>query len=332
MAGWSDAGMWRWGLALVLAGALAPGALAEEPGAPRLEIEETERSFGVVTPDFFLEEAFVLRNVGESPLAVEVLPPAGRARVLESPEEIPPGEEGRVRVQADLRRQRGPLEIPFTVTSNDPEQPHLRLVLVGEVKDYIATVPGHGRWLMVQGEADGTIRQTLVAEDSQLFEVTGVELPREGMRATHRQEGDGWVVELTVDRWAPIGPVTGEAVIHTTHPEQPRILVPVSGYVRPILVVDPEELVGEVELEEEVEQEIRISSFATDPFELLEVQHELPGVPPARVVALQEGRIYAVFLTFGPEVPKGRLKSELRILTDNPNVPEIRIPVDAEIR
>jgi hypothetical protein len=328
-----------WGLAAtvmlatsLVARAAEPVGEADEAPVPRLVIVEGEHSFGEVTPDVLVEEEFVLRNEGTAPLTLSVLSPGGRVRVIDAPSEIAPGEEGRVRVRADLRRRLGPLEIVFPIATNDPMLARAHLLLTGEVKQFVAATPGFGRWTVVQGEADGTIRQVLQATDEERFQVVAVELPHEGLRAQHYGAEDGWVIDLTLDRWAEVGPITGEVVVRTTHPRQPVVLLPVSGFVRPIMVVTPPSLTGEVELSEPGEQELWVRSYATAPFTITRVEHDLPGVPPAQVLTLEEGRRYSVVLTVGPEVPKGRLESELRIFTDHPHVPSIRVPVDAVIR
>lgn len=319
-------------LAAVLAGLASASVALAEDGPPRLEVESTEVSFGRVPPSDAVEVRFILRNTGGEPLTVQpnLGPPLGLSSV---PDAILPGEQGELVVQVDPRRQLGRVAFPVGLTTNDPEQPQLALQVTGEVVEYLTSHPGYARWSVTQGEVDGTIPQTLRATDGEPFEVVSVELPHAGLREETTASEDGsWVVELTLDRHAPVGAITGEVVIHTTHPRQEKLHVPVSGFVRPMLAVTPYEIKGETELTADGVEILLVRVFATEPFPIAAVEHDLPGVPEAEIVEVEAGRTYRVLLRLPADLPKGRLLGTLRIIPASERAAPLVVPVDATIR
>ncbi|HSL83681.1 MAG TPA: hypothetical protein VLF66_12975 [Thermoanaerobaculia bacterium] len=319
-------------LAALLAGLASVDIALAEDGPPRLVVESREASFGQAPPSKTVEVRFVLRNAGGAPLMVhpDLGPPLGLSSV---PQSIPPGGHGELVVQVDLRRQQGMVAFPVGLTTNDPAQPQLALQVTGEVVEYVTSHPGYARWSVTQGEVDGTIPQTLRATDGEPFEVVSVELPHPGLREETTATEDGsWMVELTLDRRAPIGAISGEVVVHTTHPRQDEVRIPVSGFVRPMMAVTPYEIKGEAELETDGVEVLLVRVFATEPFSIAAVEHDLPGVPEAEIVEVEAGRTYQVLLHLPADLPKGRLLGALRIIPASDRAEPLVVPVDAVIR
>lgn len=320
------------GLAAIVAGVASLTVALAQDGSPRLEVESIEVSFGELPPTEIVDVRFTLRNAGAEPLTVQPTmgPPL---RLLSVPDSISPGERGELVVQVDLRRQQGPVAFPVELATNDPEQPELTLRVSGEVVTYVEAHPGYARWSMTQGEVDGTIVQTLRATDGEPFEVVAVDLPGPGLlEETAAGEDGSWVVDLTLGRYAPVGAITGEVVIHTTHPRQKKVLVPVSGFVRPMLAVTPYEIRGETELTEDAVETLQVRIFATEPFSIAAVEHDLPGVPEAEIVEIEAGRTYRVLLRLPADLPKGRLVGTVRIIPASDRAAPLVVPVDATIR
>lgn len=320
------------GVFALLVGLAPVGVALAQDGEPQLEVAAIEKSFGTLSPTEIGEVVFTLRNTGDELLTVHPTlgPPLS---LVSAPEAIPPGESGELVVQADLRGFQGPITFPVELATNDPDQPKLTLRIAGEVVSYVQVHPGYARWTVTQGEADGTIEQTLRASDGEELEVVTVELPHPGLREETAAAEDGsWVVTITLDRDAPIGPITGEVVVHTTHPRQERVVIPVSGFVRPMLAVTPHEIKGEATLDEDAVEKLLVRIYTTEPMSIAAVEHDLPGVPDAEIVEIEEGRTYQVWLHLPADLAKGRLRGEVRIIPGSDLAAPLVVPVDATIR
>src|SRR5690606_35491002 len=135
--------------------------------------------------------------------------------------------------------------------------------------------PGYARWLFVQGEPEGTVGQTVWASDGKDFSVLDVRAPSEVRTAYRLAEGEElrpevsgrqWLNEATLDQWAPMGALTAFIELHTAHPEQSQIRIPVSGFVRPpIHVTPPAGTYGEVDVTAGKKAVFVVKSFSTEP-------------------------------------------------------------------
>lgn len=323
----------RLGLAAAIFAGLAPasGTFAQDAG-PRLEMETTEKSFGVLPPTETAEVSFTLRNTGTEALTVEldVRPPL---QVVSSPDTLEPGESGELVLEASLHGIQGAVAFPVKLTTNDPSRPDVSLEVTGEVTTFVQVHPGRARWKVTRGEADGTIEHSLRSSDGEPFEIVAVDLPHAALsEESVATAEDSWQLELTLDRWAPVGPITGEVVVHTTHPRQERVVIPVSGFVRPMVAVTPHEVKGEATIEEDAIEKLLVRVFTTDPLPIVSVEHDLPGIPEAELIEVEKGRTYQVWLHLPADLPKGRLQGEVRIIPEGDRAAPIVVPVDAMIR
>ncbi|HEY8142217.1 MAG TPA: hypothetical protein VIG06_06085, partial [Kofleriaceae bacterium] len=98
--------------------------------------------------------------------------------------------------------------------------------------------PNRLRWT-VAADGSGADAQTLIvtsAHDELDLEVTVVEASEPFLRATFRELERGahqrrWQVAVSLAAERPPGALRGELRIHTNHPSQPTVAVPVSGFV-----------------------------------------------------------------------------------------------------
>ena len=114
-----------------------------------------------------------------------------------------------------------------------------------KVEPYISVKPGDARYLVVQGEPQqGTITQSLWAADGHRSTSPASTLPSH-LKVTFREatekkrqpevaKGKQWRVEMTLANDAQVGALSERVPVHTTHPKQKLVQIPVSGFVRPI--------------------------------------------------------------------------------------------------
>ncbi len=320
---------------LVTASALAAGK-------PKAVVTEPLKDAGVIPKGDKITHDFVIRNEGDAVLEITNVQPACGCTVVEFDKSIAPGQTGKVHAVLDTTDFGGPIGKGVTVFTNDPDTPQIELTIHARVEPRIAVKPGYARYIVVQKESvQGTIAQTLWAPDGTPFEVTGVESPWPFMRVAYHEakpeeripnaEGRQWRVDMTLSNdEAKVGALADYVTIHTTHPKQKIVQIPVSGFVRPVMAVTPPRAdFGSISLKEPVKTSINIQNFATEPIRITSVE-SVKGVD-AKVEPLQEGREYQVRLVLNQNLGKGAFNGKLKIHTDSPKVPVLEVELKGTV-
>ncbi len=328
---------------LVLGFAAAPSraaSSAEEPASSAsqggLSAAETVFDFGTLVKGAKAAHTFVLHNAGKEPVTIERAEPSCGCTVADFDKTIPPGGDGEVRTQLNTAEINGMGSSAIGIFTTGKAGAALVLHLKYNVVPKLLAFPGYARWIYVQHEKQGTISQTIYSNDGADFDVVSVDSPMSAIKVSFRKAtkaerkegfaGSQWHLDATLEPDAPVGAITGYLVVHTTHPLQADLRIPVSGFVRPALFVSPQEGdYGTLHLDKPREATFHIRNFATDPIALTEARTSVPGVT-AKIEPVQEGRRYRVVLRFDPKVMKpGPFAGELRITTDSEKVPSLTV-------
>jgi len=227
-------------------------------------------------------------------------------------------------------------------TVADPATPKIDLTLRAKVDPYISAKPGYARYIVVQGESqEGTITQGLWAPDGSSWDITGVDSPFPYLKVTYREakpeervpdaKGKQWEVEMKLSNDAQVGPLADNVTVHTNHPKQKIVLIPVSGFVRPVMAVTPPVAdFGKIELKEPLRKSLSIRNFATESIKVTSVEPSLKGIE-VKLEPLTEGREYQVRVTLSPELGKGPFQGKLTFHTDSPKVPTLSVDIKGVI-
>ncbi|MEM9290749.1 MAG: DUF1573 domain-containing protein [Acidobacteriota bacterium] len=331
-------------LTLALSVSLATLPAAAEEGAPRAVVDEPLVDLGVVPKGNKVDAIFIIRNEGDAPLEITDVRPGCGCTVADYDKVIAPGESGRISSEVDTTNLFGPNNQSILVLTNDPENPRIALTIRNEVKPFIGAYPGYARFNIVQmEESQGTINQILWSTDASDFKVVSVTAPGQFFTADFRRateeelQGDEtakehsqWAVSLTLRANAPIGPLTGHLEIVTDHPQQKNVKIPVSGFVRPILVSTPPRVnFREIDLTNGMYTNLLIKNFATEGIQIKEAKvQDLDGAT-VEITPIEEGRRYQVRLTLSSEMAetKGNFNGVLTLVTDSEKVPNFEIPI-----
>jgi hypothetical protein len=330
-------------LALVVA-AVAVALESETQAEPRVVAPEPIWDGGRVARGDDLSHDFVLRNEGEAVLYVREVRPACGCTVAHFDEAIPPGGEGKVRAVLQTGSFRGPIAKGITVFTNDRRTPILELTMKADVTPLLEVLPGYARYIHVQGSGPRTVIQNLWATDEVSLEILGVESPFDHLHVSHRQareeeriaEGPArqLVVSATLASEPPVGPLVGDIVVTTNHPRQPRLLVPVAGFVRPILQVSPPAAeLGEVSPAVPHRGSVIVTNFGEAPVRVTSVSSDLPGFS-SQIQEQQDGRRWTVHYTLQASgaLSTGPFQGVLRLHTDSDREPVLEVPVRGVVR
>lgn len=331
---------------LTLVTILAPGLVAASTGdatenQPSIEVPEPIHDFGKVIKGNIISHDFEIRNTGTEPLELRQVQPDCGCTVTRYDRVIAPGESGKVHAEIDTSVLLGPTNRAIQVFTNDPDNPVVHLTFKADVEARLHVEPGYARYQVVQGETKpGILKQWIWAIDGEAFQVVSVDSPypylntrfwkasAEERKESGPPEVDQWIVETHLEyNQAPVGPLTQEVTVHTDHPRQKRIQVPVSGFIRPSMWSTPAEVdLGEVELEEPRGFSLVVQSFLGEDIEITEVTSDLEGLE-TEVVPMQEGRKFAVRCIIDPaEIPKGPFSTTIKIKTNTDKAPVLEVP------
>ncbi|HEX6863694.1 MAG TPA: DUF1573 domain-containing protein [Thermoanaerobaculia bacterium] len=311
-------------------------------GKPKAVVVEPIKDAGTVSKGDKISHDFLIKNEGDADLAILNVQPACGCTVAEFDKTIAPGQTGKVHAVLDTSTFTGPISKGLMVFTSDPDVPQVELTVRAKVQPYISAKPGYARYITVQGEAaQGSIGQTLWAPDGTSFDVVKVESPLPYLKTSFREatpeeqvadaKGKQWRVEMTLANDAKVGALADYVTIHTNHPKQKLVQIPVSGFVRPVMAVTPPVAdFGKVDLKEPLRKALNIRNFATEPIKITGLDESLAGVE-AQVSPVEDGREYEVFLTLKPELGKGPFNGKLRIRTDSPKSPLIEIELKGTV-
>ena len=324
--------------ALLLSAAAA--FAASPPAAPRAEVTPANRDLGTVPADDVAAAEFTATNSGTAPLTLEAAPvPETRVTIDSSP--VPPGGRAAVRVEIGTTHRTGPSIVVVELKTNDPERPLVRLEISLTVRASILADPGFARYNFVQGGRPGVIRETVFATDDAPFAVLGVDSPVPALVPRWRpaspserlpeRSGPQWVVDLTLSPYAPVGPLAAEVVVRVDHPRQKQLMIPVTGFVRPMLAVTPPEAdLGDLEIEP-VTARLHVRNFGEDPVTLRSATCDVRG-STVEIRPLEPGRTWQLVLRIPAGAPGSLVTGWLRLETSSSTQPEVDVPVRGRFR
>jgi hypothetical protein len=297
---------------------------------------------GVVAVGERARHAFRIRNDGDRALALRVLRmPPGATVATPLPTTIAAGATGRIEVALDAVAFAGSPRLEVVLATDDPARAEIRLALRAEVRAFVVADPGFARYIFVQGAREGTIAQTIWATDGADFRVTGVTSPFPYLRVRAREARGGeraagvpgrqWRVESTLTAEPPVGPLAGFVEVRLDHPRQRRLLVPVSGFVRPMFAVTPPAAeLGDVHAGAPVPGRLVVQNFADEGVALERATSDVTGVG-SEITTVERGHVFRIRLTIAGDAAPGEFRGVLRIRTASPKVPVLEVPLHGRI-
>ncbi|MEM7480522.1 MAG: DUF1573 domain-containing protein [Acidobacteriota bacterium] len=324
--------------AVLLAGAaFVPSALAEDQ--PQVVLPKPVFDAGVTPKGEKITHDFSIRNEGAADLMIVDVRPACGCTIAEFDKTIAPGASGKIHAVLDTTTFAGPISKGITVLTNDPANPRLELAIKADVQPYLFVQPGFARFIQAQHSDPGSVEQILFTRTFDDLQVLKVDSPYPFLDVTYTQAteddeprenavGNQWIFVFTLDYdKAPVGTLADYVTIHTNHPDQPILKVPVSGFVRPMIAITPKEAdFGDIAIAEQNEASMVIRSFANEEIELTSAETNVPGVD-LKITPIEEGRRFSLEVTLSPDMPKGDFEGTIQIRTDSERKPMIEVPL-----
>jgi len=348
------AGFGRAVLPLALLLLLASPALAEEQ-VPRAHLEGTLYDFGTVKTGAKVQYTIPLQNLGATDLVIQDLRLSVPALTVRTPRVIPPREAAILTLELDTSGFRGDVQARVVLRTNDPHAPSLELHVRGRVESAVELLPRPAiflsafRWEIEQRES----ALTIVNREESPLKILGVR--SEGDRFTVRLEpvevGRRYQLVVKLRGSGPSGLGLGRITFSTNRGE--TIAIPVFTLLRDQIYVSPPELdLGQISLEQ-IEKhpdslkaktetlyvykyrgkDFRIQVDAPPSFVALE---KTPADGPGAMVNIPGQGSTAIFeIKVAPMIREqlklGTLEGTIRIRTNDPEFPEVLVPIRCEL-
>jgi hypothetical protein len=247
-----------------------------------------------------------------------------------------------VRAELDTGAFVGAIAKEVTVFTSDPANPAIQLTIRAQVQAPLDAQPGYYRFIHTQGAPAESATQVVWSADHRDLQVLLAESPLPGLTVAFRPatekerepqgHGKQWVVTATLASEPPTGPLVGEVRIETNHPRQQELLIPIAGFVRPLLMVTPPTAdFGSFPAGEPRKASVLINNYGSAPLRLLGVDTDVRGLT-ARIEEREKGKRFDLALTLAPGAPRGPFTGALRVRTDSPKQPLLEVPVKGEVR
>jgi hypothetical protein len=310
---------------------------------PKAVVAETTFDFGTVTRGTTHRHAFVVENQGDAPLQIVSFNSTCACIVAEYDETIAPGATGQVVIELDSTTIEGAGQSLAQITTNDPDLALVRFVVKATSSSAIGYSPNSFRWYDMHRHFDGeaTLASTFFSVDGEDFAIKSVTSPSPYVEVSFREAtpeeregghpGKQYRVSATLSKEAPVGPLSGYIAVDLDHPVQRGTVLPISGFVRPVLAATPHEVkLGEVSLEQVLEVKIHIRHFTVWDVAIEKVEIDLPGVETSFETTKTPFEYYAVF-RFTSAVPKGPFAATGKVTTTAKADAVLEIPISGTI-
>jgi hypothetical protein len=331
---------------IVAIGLMSVSAIAQEAaGGPKLAVPGKIVDLGNVSKGDMVEAVFKLVNEGNEPLLVKSVRPTCGCTVADYDPEILPGAEGQVTAKLDTTDFSGPVSKSILIMTNDSVNPTVTVVIKANVQPHIDVLPRPLIRFNAVTKEDMEETVIIVASDPEReFKITEVESSVSYLLASYRSLDEGerlaghsasqYEISLKLADDVQVGPVSGRLIIHTDHPDAPSVPIKVYGVVRALLHVTPPQIqFGSVEAKDRPGRNVIVVSNRTGG-----VKTQVTGVSvddpafSAEVRSIKEGSRYQVTVTIDPEAEPGVYSAQLTVKTNDPEYPELEVPVRAKIR
>ncbi len=298
--------------------------------SPHLEVSPRALDLGIIIPGDRAARILTFRNTGREPLVVRWIRPSSQRLTTGVPTlTLTPG--GTRDLPFEFRAEQweeGPFREFLLIYSNDPEQPLVKVRVQGGLQSPIAWTPkvpfvGFTSRDMAKPIRLVGIRSRDRTPIGPLRATSLVPYTEAKVTAVGPEQ---YVVDLILDRYAPLVPLLGWVRIDTVHPKMPVIVLPVRGQVMGNLRPQPYQFDFHIVEEGEIAvATITLINGGPRPVRILKVEPHLPAAPVISVKPL--GKQHVISLKIPSAPPRWSLEGVVNIFTDDPREPVVQVPV-----
>ncbi len=323
--------------ALILLSCLPGVAIAAGPARG-----EDTFDFGRTLKGSVIEHSFRLTNDGQASLRIQRLLLTPPVTVVDMPQEILPDHDAALRVRLETVGLAGAFEGRIIVEWSDLTRSPTALTLTGYVFPPIEVLPLPAFFVSaVRGEAKHATLEVLNHESAPL-EILKIEHPTERFTTALETVDPGrrYRLTLTMRTDGPAGRRTDMISLHTSSPTRPVIRVPAHTYIKERVYTFPEavdlgtlrlaDIKAQPDLLQRTTQTLMVYQSGGTDFQVAATS----DLACLRLHAERgpQGDRYQTTVQLDPErVQAGIIHGTITIRTNDPQFPELRIPVTGQI-
>ena len=323
-------------LILTLAVQAADKADKEQQGVPVATFDSLEHNFGVAWFGETLEHTLTVTNTGTAPLEIlRVKPTCGCTLTGRYPTRLAPGEQGKIPFSLDSRRLPAkPFNKPVRITTNDPNNSKVNLVLKGVLKHYIKVDPISASFGRVYGDKPQT-KVLTITNNTQTPLHMDLALPPEPRQFTYKlvelEAGVRYEMHVSTIPTTEAGLLKETAKITTNIEKQKTIDIRASASVPERLDVSPTTInippPREGEAGRPLRKTIRVSNYGPTPVHVLGVTSDDPEHIKLDRDTLVDGKNYRIMAEFAVGYLPPPNGHTITITTDDKTKPSLTVPV-----
>lgn len=252
-----------------------------------------------------------------------------------SAEEIPPGGVGEVKATFRSKGYQGKVTKSLTVETNDPDNPNVRLSILGEVIAEVMVTPRHINFRNVNKDAmPKPIRlEVRVLEDKGL-KIQGVSAdnPAVVLKEEKRTESEA-TYSVSLAEKVPVGKLTGKILVTTNSKKTPETQVPFYAFVEGRVKLSPQLVsFGVIRPGEPSSRDITLSRTGDAAFSVDRVKATTDAIT-SEILPEKEGEVYRLRVTYDPgEKTQGRVSERLTVFVGGEEQEVLEVPVYGNIQ
>ena len=331
------------GILLLLFGC-SPILLAAEPGEskPIAVVETPDKQFQDIMRGDLISESFVIKNAGDSALNIEGIEMSHPGMKIRVKQAVKPGESVEAVIEWDTQGIAGDMEGVAVILTNDPLQPRVNLTLKGRIIPPIQVLPRPVFYLsQFQGE-QSTTEFTIQNNQEKTLSIKRLELLGDHFEARVETQdvGKKWSLIVTIPASTPSGRFREALKIHTDDDQNPSVYVQVNVLVKPDIFVDPDAVdFGRIS-RARIKSNPQVLEFLAQTIVInrrkgaMSINAKKSDIPFIQVEQEPEGRstAFALDVKLDPALLQhGPFEGQVIISTDDPEFPELKIPITGEI-
>jgi hypothetical protein len=289
-----------------------------------IEMDKLIHDFGEIIQDEKVDVVFKILNVGTGFLVIEdVETSCGCTATKIVKEIIPPGEESELEVEFDSYSYTGDISKDITLTTNDPDEERVNLVITGHVKEILSFNPRYIHFSNVlRGQTASKTLYIAPAIPLDEYHIINIKSTADYLSAKYKRliEAGGYEIELNLSEETPVGHLTEYITIYTNIEIKPTYRIMVTGSIRSTVEVKPKYLFFNLVHKESEQKEIKILTLRDMNLEVKRIKSQFDFVT-TKIISRSKKEVKALIKITAPEDKTGRLQDQLTIETNDPYEP-----------
>jgi len=257
---------------------------------------------------------------------------------------IGPGSEGRISLDLKTTESAGKIEAQAIVFFNDPLLPKTVLTLRGKVRPPIEFRPFGAVFLAAF--KDEPVERVLTVVNNEANPLAIKQIRSEGSHFVAAlktvEAGKVYTVSVRVVPGVPVGKYEETLVIDVSSPTARVLRLPVHLFVKPDLYATPDvvdfgpvssDLIGgRGRIHDFLNQTILVTS-RRDQFSIVSIVCDLPAVTVRQTPTGGPSRTFQFDVSLNQQrLVRGPLRGSIAVRTSDPDLPELRIPIQGDVR